>query len=215
MVRTKAASAKSVCHRCFGKNQQPFGGAPCTGADTSELPKGTCLGGIRETIMFPTYVLTPPSPPNSFCLYPCYIYEKLLTRLRVVAGMERTLTRPITNHIFHTQLVVPSSQEDLAHRHIQSNSRRLCMRLCGILAHSTIRVFGPLMEVNLSFTAWVMRKCPLNIPRASSNSTIVLATETTVITSLAGKVTACRRQWIRDAISTNALRPHLKQPQTR
>ncbi|KAG4442607.1 hypothetical protein IFR05_001937 [Cadophora sp. M221] len=54
MIRSSSAAPKGVCHRCFGKNQQPFGGAPCTGADTSNLPKGTCLGGIRETIMFPT-----------------------------------------------------------------------------------------------------------------------------------------------------------------
>lgn len=54
MIRSSSAAPKGICHRCFGKNQQPFGGAPCTGADTSNLPNGTCLGGIRETIMFPT-----------------------------------------------------------------------------------------------------------------------------------------------------------------
>lgn len=43
-----------ICHRCFGRNQQPFGGAPCTGADTAALPKEMCLGGIRTTVTFPT-----------------------------------------------------------------------------------------------------------------------------------------------------------------
>ncbi|KAK7702584.1 hypothetical protein SLS64_009547 [Diaporthe eres] len=32
----------------------PFGGAPCTGSDTTSLPTGTCGGGIRTTITFPT-----------------------------------------------------------------------------------------------------------------------------------------------------------------
>lgn len=43
-----------ICHRCFGENQQPFGGAPCTGDDTVTLPAGMCLGGIRTTVTFPT-----------------------------------------------------------------------------------------------------------------------------------------------------------------
>lgn len=155
MVRSKAASAKSVCHRCFGKNQQPFGGAPCTGADTSELPKGSCLGGIRETIMFPTYVLTPMLPfVSSYA-----VCARILKWLHLVAGMARTSTHQTTNPIFHTPPAAPSNQEDLAPQHIQSSSRRSCTRLCGILAHSTTRVFGLLMEANPSFIAWVMRMC--------------------------------------------------------
>jgi hypothetical protein len=56
-LRTRQGQQKQICHRCFSNKQQdPFGGAPCTGADTFDLPKGTCGGGIRTTITFPTYV---------------------------------------------------------------------------------------------------------------------------------------------------------------
>jgi hypothetical protein len=54
MLRTKQGQVRQLCHRCFGKNFQPFGGAPCTGSDTASLPTGFCAGGIRTTITFPT-----------------------------------------------------------------------------------------------------------------------------------------------------------------
>jgi len=53
--RKKDGMQKQICHRCFSNKQQnPFGGAPCTGDDTVELPKKMCGGGIRTTITFPT-----------------------------------------------------------------------------------------------------------------------------------------------------------------
>jgi hypothetical protein len=55
MLRTKTGQQKQLCHRCFSnKKQDPFGGAPCTGDDTFDLPKKQCGGGIRTTITFPT-----------------------------------------------------------------------------------------------------------------------------------------------------------------
>jgi len=54
-IRQKGQTPKGVCHRCEANIQQsPFGGAPCTGEDTSELPNKMCNGGIRATITFPT-----------------------------------------------------------------------------------------------------------------------------------------------------------------
>ena len=54
-LRQKAGQQKQLCHRCFSnKEQNPFGGAPCTGDDTFDLPKKQCGGGIRTTITFPT-----------------------------------------------------------------------------------------------------------------------------------------------------------------
>ncbi|KAF2017849.1 hypothetical protein BU24DRAFT_161295 [Aaosphaeria arxii CBS 175.79] len=54
-LRTKTGQQKQLCHRCFSnKKQDPFGGAPCTGDDTFDLPKKQCGGGIRTTITFPT-----------------------------------------------------------------------------------------------------------------------------------------------------------------
>ena len=55
--RAKTTVPRGVCHRCVNKNSQPFGGAPCTGDDTAELPKKACAGGIRMQVTFPTYVL--------------------------------------------------------------------------------------------------------------------------------------------------------------
>ncbi|KAI0122981.1 hypothetical protein BJ170DRAFT_704194 [Xylariales sp. AK1849] len=63
MLRTSLGQQRQLCHRCFDtiqtntesdKQQDPFGGAPCTGSDTSSLPTGMCQGGIRSTITFPT-----------------------------------------------------------------------------------------------------------------------------------------------------------------
>jgi hypothetical protein len=54
-LRTKTGQQKQLCHRCLpNKQQNPFGGAPCTGDDTFDLPKKQCNGGIRTTITFPT-----------------------------------------------------------------------------------------------------------------------------------------------------------------
>lgn len=53
-LRTSTGAPREVCHRCFGKNFSPFGGAPCTGDDTVTLPQKPCAGGIRTTITFPT-----------------------------------------------------------------------------------------------------------------------------------------------------------------
>jgi hypothetical protein len=57
MLRTQQGQQRQLCHRCFSNVQQnPFGGAPCTGDDTFDLPKKQCNGGIRTTITFPTLV---------------------------------------------------------------------------------------------------------------------------------------------------------------
>lgn len=54
-LRSGSQMQRQICHRCFSNVQQnPFGGAPCTGSDTKELPKSTCGGGIRATVTFPT-----------------------------------------------------------------------------------------------------------------------------------------------------------------
>jgi hypothetical protein len=46
---------KQLCFRCeHNMQQQPFGGAPCTGSDTKAFPKGTCGGGWRVTVTFPS-----------------------------------------------------------------------------------------------------------------------------------------------------------------
>jgi len=54
-LRDGSKMQRQICHRCFSNVQQnPFGGAPCTGSDTKELPKQACGGGIRATVTFPT-----------------------------------------------------------------------------------------------------------------------------------------------------------------
>jgi hypothetical protein len=54
-LRQAKGQQKQICHRCYSNMEQnPFGGAPCTGADTTSLPNGMCHGGIRSTITFPT-----------------------------------------------------------------------------------------------------------------------------------------------------------------
>jgi hypothetical protein len=54
-LRTRQGQQKQLCYRCFSNMQQDsFGGAPYTGADTYDLPKTRCGGGIRTTITFPT-----------------------------------------------------------------------------------------------------------------------------------------------------------------
>lgn len=44
-----------LCFRCETNMQQnPFGGAPCTGSDTKYFPKTPCGGGWRVTVTFPS-----------------------------------------------------------------------------------------------------------------------------------------------------------------
>lgn len=49
---TKDRGVQGLSFRCFNNNG--FGGAPGTGGDTRHFPKGTCAGGIRANIYFPT-----------------------------------------------------------------------------------------------------------------------------------------------------------------
>lgn len=54
-LRSAKGQQRQLCHRCFSNKQQnPFGGAPCTGSDTASFPTKQCGGGIRTTITFPT-----------------------------------------------------------------------------------------------------------------------------------------------------------------
>jgi hypothetical protein len=56
-LRNGVGQQRQLCHRCYSNiEQNPFGGAPCTGNDTAALPSKMCMGGIRTTITFPTYV---------------------------------------------------------------------------------------------------------------------------------------------------------------
>ncbi|KAH9907808.1 hypothetical protein F4778DRAFT_777185 [Xylariomycetidae sp. FL2044] len=53
--REEATMEKQLCYRCeANKQQSPFGGAPCTGADTKGFPKQACGGGWRVSVHFPT-----------------------------------------------------------------------------------------------------------------------------------------------------------------
>ncbi len=53
--RKSAAVPRGLCYRCEANEQQsPFGGAPCTGADTKDFPKSPCGGGWRVTVTFPS-----------------------------------------------------------------------------------------------------------------------------------------------------------------
>jgi hypothetical protein len=53
--RKASAVPRGLCYRCESNMQQsPFGGAPCTGADTREFPKAACGGGWRITVTFPS-----------------------------------------------------------------------------------------------------------------------------------------------------------------
>lgn len=53
-LRSTEGESRGICHRCFGANFEPFGGAPCTGNDTTHLPDHFCEGGIRTQVTFPT-----------------------------------------------------------------------------------------------------------------------------------------------------------------
>lgn len=53
--RDAAKVPKQLCFRCeHNMQQQPFGGAPCTGSDTKYFPKDACGGGWRVTVTFPS-----------------------------------------------------------------------------------------------------------------------------------------------------------------
>ncbi|KAL2173781.1 uncharacterized protein P884DRAFT_303211 [Thermothelomyces heterothallicus CBS 202.75] len=53
--REESKVPPGLCFRCeANKQQNPFGGAPCTGADTKSFPKSTCGGGWRVTVTFPS-----------------------------------------------------------------------------------------------------------------------------------------------------------------
>jgi hypothetical protein len=49
---TNEGGVKGLSFRCFNNNI--YGGMPGTGADTRYFPKGTCDGGIRANVYFPT-----------------------------------------------------------------------------------------------------------------------------------------------------------------
>ncbi|TLD19271.1 hypothetical protein PspLS_09949 [Pyricularia sp. CBS 133598] len=53
--KNAATQQRQLCFRCEANMQQfPFGGAPCTGADTQEFPKQPCGGGWRVSVHFPS-----------------------------------------------------------------------------------------------------------------------------------------------------------------
>ncbi|TGJ78546.1 hypothetical protein E0Z10_g10223 [Xylaria hypoxylon] len=53
--RKAATMQKQLCYRCETNMQQnPFGGAPCTGSDTQAFPKDVCGGGWRVSVHFPS-----------------------------------------------------------------------------------------------------------------------------------------------------------------
>lgn len=53
--RDPAKVPRQLCYRCEHNMQQsPFGGAPCTGTDTTTFPKEPCGGGWRVTVTFPS-----------------------------------------------------------------------------------------------------------------------------------------------------------------
>ncbi|KAI1384851.1 uncharacterized protein F4822DRAFT_374855 [Hypoxylon trugodes] len=55
MNRQASTMQKGLCYRCEANMQQnPFGGAPCTGQDTQAFPAQPCGGGWRVTVHFPS-----------------------------------------------------------------------------------------------------------------------------------------------------------------
>ena len=54
-LRGTEGESRGICHRCFeGADFKPFGGAPCTGNDTTHFPDHFCAGGMRTQVTFPT-----------------------------------------------------------------------------------------------------------------------------------------------------------------
>ncbi|KAI1375847.1 hypothetical protein F4677DRAFT_102695 [Hypoxylon crocopeplum] len=55
MNRQAGTMQKGLCYRCEANMQQnPFGGAPCTGQDTQAFPAQACGGGWRVSVHFPS-----------------------------------------------------------------------------------------------------------------------------------------------------------------
>jgi len=53
--RVASKVPKGLCFRCESNmDQNPFGGAPCTGSDVTTFPKAACGGGWRVTVTFPS-----------------------------------------------------------------------------------------------------------------------------------------------------------------
>ena len=52
--KQSAKVPRGLCFRCEANMQQnPFGGAPCTGEDIPGFPSKPCNGGWRVTVTFP------------------------------------------------------------------------------------------------------------------------------------------------------------------
>lgn len=53
--KQSAKVPRGLCFRCEANMEQnPFGGAPCTGSDVKGFPKQPCGGGWRVTVTFPS-----------------------------------------------------------------------------------------------------------------------------------------------------------------
>jgi len=53
--RVANRQVRQMCFRCeANKAQSPFGGAPCSGSDTTAFPKAPCGGGWRVSVHFPS-----------------------------------------------------------------------------------------------------------------------------------------------------------------
>ncbi|KAI1809962.1 hypothetical protein GGS20DRAFT_590038 [Poronia punctata] len=53
--REASTMQKQLCYRCEANMEQnPFGGAPCTGSDTQGFPTEPCGGGWRVSVHFPS-----------------------------------------------------------------------------------------------------------------------------------------------------------------
>lgn len=124
-LRSGQGGQKQLCHRCEANiEQNPFGGAPCTGSDTFALPSGTCGGGIRATITFPTCVA------SSFTISPIPSLREgqafFLTNetRRVGAGTGRTSIAPTTSPTWRTPAAGPLSRPARALRATRSSCRR-------------------------------------------------------------------------------------------
>jgi len=118
----------SICHRCWNSpNENNFvGGAPCTGTDTVDIPADPNCKMIRQTIIFPTLVISL-NPRQLFLL------EDILNKDVAGAGMVSTLIVPTTSR---TSLIAKAVEvltvAATALQHILSSFHRLCMRLCGM-----------------------------------------------------------------------------------
>lgn len=150
-LRSGQNGQRQLCHRCEANiEQNPFGGAPCTGGDTFAMPTGTCGGGIRATITFPTYVIHRIPPPSLG--WPSDLLT--LRNTRADAGTARMSTARTTSPTSHTPAAAPSSPRARVRPPIRSSSRRSCTRSCGTRGSSTTRPTGRWTGPSLSSTAW-------------------------------------------------------------